>query len=665
HPDRLRGPLLRDGDRGAGRFSASTWDVSLDELSGRLRDLREQGRGDAVVLITPPLRAHQAVVAERFARAYGARWLTFEPLSELPVRAAVRRVFGQDLLPELDIQNARYVLSFGADFLTTWLSPVHYGVEYGIFRQGVYRAGAFDPRQGQRPRGYLVHVEPRFSATAANADEWVFVRPGREGLLALSLAQVILSEGLADPEAAGAFGDPGALDAYRPDRVAQETGVPAERIRQLARDFATRRPSLAFGGGLAAAHTNGTDNVAAILALNFLVGSVGRPGGVRFNRPPPIEGLPGGAGASSLAEWQQLADRLRAGQVEAVLVHNANPVYGLPAALEFREALLQAPFIASFSAFLDETTVLADRLLPTHLPLEEWGDDVPNPAPGVSVLTLQQPVVPPFFDTRSFWDLLLTLGEEVGGPVAEALPWATFKDVLRDGARQLQQQLRGEPAPDIEFERFWVDLLQRGGWRSEGQAPPGGLVPIPPAAAPPAQPAIAGVSPPRFAGGEQQYPFHLIVFEHHTLAAGQGAHLPWLQAAPDPTTTVVWQTWVEVNPGLARRLGLREGDIVRLESPQGQVEVPVYVSPAAPPDVLSVPMGQGHIAYGRWAEHRGVNPMAILAPLVDEATGALAYAATRVRLAKTGRRIALAKFEGTVPAYQLPDEKVLQVTNEA
>ena len=172
------------------------------------------------------------------------------------------------------------------------------------------------------------------------------------------------------------------------------------------------------------------------------------------------------------------------------------------------------------------------------------------------------------------------------------------------------------------------------------------------------------LSLPAFAGSGQGYPLHLLPFPHHTLDDGRGAHLQWLEAAPDPVTTVVWQTWVELNPRLAEQLGLREGDIVAVETPHGRVEAPVYVNPAASPEVVGMPLGWGHAGYGRWAEGRGVNPMAILTPLVDEATGALAYAATRARLVRTGRSTQLPKLEGTVPARQLEEEKVLKVTRE-
>jgi anaerobic selenocysteine-containing dehydrogenase len=517
-------------------------------------------------------------------------------------------------------------------------------------------------------------------------------------MLALSLAQVMLGEGLADAAGAAALGDRQALDAFAPERVAPEVGqangVTADRIRQLARAFAAQRPSLAIGGGGAGAFTNGTETLVAILALNALAGSgnpaaAGNPGSVLAGPPLPVAGVPAPARVSSLADWQQLIRRLDDGLVDTVLVYDADPIHGLPAGIGLRDALRRAPFIASFSGFLDDTAALADLLLPSNLPLEDWGDDVPEPGSGVATLTVQQPVVQPIYDTQSFGDTLLALAGAIGGPVHDALPWATLKEAVQDGARAFWQLNRGS-VQETSFERFWVRLLQQGGWWDAGAPSPGLAAPrtsggaaapagnpSPQSSAPPApgaaalaadpaalRQAIGRIGPPRFAGGDREFPFYLVVFPHNTLGRGETAHLPWLQATPDPVTSVVWQTWVEVNPSRARALGLKEGDVVRVESPQGQIEAPVYVNPAAPPDVLALPLGQGHDAYSRWAEGRGANPIDLLAPLTDEATGALAYGATRVRLVKTGRRAPLPKLEGDVPAYQLPDEesKVIKVT---
>ncbi len=654
HPDRIQGPMRRSGDRGSGAFEPiRTWDEALGELTARLGGLR--GRSNAVALVTAPERGHRGLILDRFAQSYGAQWLTLDPVSEAPAREAARRVFGQDALPEFDIEHARYVLSFGADFLSTWLSPVHYGVEYGIFRQGNYRVGQFQPRQGT-PRGYLVQVDTRFSMTAANADEWIPARPGSEGVLALAIAQVIVSEGLGDAAGAEVVGGRAALDAFSPERVAQDTGVSAERIRQIARDFASRRPSLALGGGSAGSYTNGTDNMVAILALNLVVGNVGRDGGVRFNAGPTMG--PGARAGTRLADWEQLAERLRSKQVEAVLVHGADPVHALPGAVQFREALRQAPFIVSFSSFMDDTTALADLILPSHLPLEDWGDDVPDPGPGFPVVSVQQPVVRPFYDTRGFGDVLLAVADRLGGPVRNALPWQTLKDAIREGADGLRQLNRGS-VQDTDFERFWTKLLQRGGWWDQASAPAA-------LGAPPRAAAGPRVQPARFEGTESEFPFHLVVFAHNTLGAGESAHLPWLQATPDPITSAVWQTWVEVNPRVAAEMRLTIGDIVEVRSPSGRVEVPVYVHPAAPPNVLAMPMGQGHSEYGRWARGRGVNPTALLAPLADAATGTLAYGATRVSMTKTGRSMKLPKFEGSAtPIVQMPHQEVAKVTRES
>jgi menaquinone reductase, molybdopterin-binding-like subunit len=619
HPDRLAGPQARTGPRTAAAFAAIGWDQALDQLASRIRELQARGQADRLVLITPPLRGQRAMVVDRFCTALGARWLSFDPIAEAPLRAAMQRVYGRAVVPDLDIQNSDLVLSFGADFLGTWSSPVRFSHQYGLFRQ-------VDVGQ---PRGYLVALEPRFSVTAANADEWVPTRPGSEGLLAQSIASAVTSDG----------------GGVTPEQAEPTTGVPAPIVREIAARFAAAQRPLAIGGGIVGAQTNGTDALTAILQLNLLAPSQSVP----IAPPAPLRDFEGARAPGTLGDWQALTDQLRSGQVDTVLIWNANPVYGLPSALDFESALRDHPGLTvSFSSLLDETSALADLVLPTHLPLEDWGDDVPEPAPSMPVLSMQQPIVAPLHDTRGFADVLLTLADELGGDVASALPWPTFKDALRDAAKLLQAQAEAGAVQD--FERFWVSLLQRGGW---WQSSPQQTT-LTPRAAP------TTLSSAVFDGNANDYPYHLLVFPHHTLGAGNGAYLPWLQATPDPLTSVTWQTWVEVNPRVAERTGVKEGDIVVLESAAGHIEVPVYVHPAAPPDVLAVPLGQGH-RVGRWARDRGANPMALLAPLADVGSGALAYGSTRVRMRPTGRHTGLPKLEGTVPAYQLPEQEVIQI----
>jgi hypothetical protein len=128
---------------------------------------------------------------------------------------------------------------------------------------------------------------------------------------------------------------------------------------------------------------------------------------------------------------------------------------------------------------------------------------------------------------------------------------------------------------------------------------------------------------------------------------GRGANLPWLQELPDPLTSVVYGSWVELNPATAKQLGVSDGDIVDVESVHGRIAAPVCVYHAIRPDVVAMPIGQGHHQYGRYARDRGVSPIRILAPEIEPSTGALASSATRVKLTRTGRHVRLLKTDGT------------------
>ncbi len=647
HPDRIRTPLRRTGPRGSGRFEVISWDTGLDELVGRLKALSDEGMSDTVAMVTEPLMGLQATIAQRFADTYGADYLVHQPMEDTVLYASMSQLFGEDRIPHFDIERSKYVLSIGANFLEPWISQVRYNRAYGEFRQGT---------SGQR--GYLVQVEPRLSMTAANADEWVPINPGTEGIFAMGIAYVLISEGLANAEAADALtGGAGAsaLNAYRPEAAASLTGISADRIIGIARSFAEHQPGIALGGAGAASHSNGLFNLNAIYALNFLVGSVGRRGGIMMNGVPPVFEFATQKHASPLSTWQQFTQRIASKQprpVNVLMVHNANPLYGLPVEVGFGQALRNIPVIVSFSSFMDETTAMADLILPDHVYLEAWGDVVPEPGAGYQAIGFQQPVVKPALNTRSFMDALLAVGADLGGLMEKVLPWPTYLDAMRASAESLYDLGRGSVrAPD--FEHFWNGALQRGGWwdaastRTSKPPLPGPL---------PQQPVM-----PRFAGSDADYPFHLSIFPGAGINDGRGANLPWLQLTPDPTSTVSWQTWVELNPKTAASMGIATNDIVIVTSPSGQLEAPVYVYPAIPPNVVGIPAGQGHTYFGRYAEQRGANPLSILAPMQESETGALAWSATRVQLTRTGRQYRLPKLEGAVPAVEPDDYDLVQI----
>jgi anaerobic selenocysteine-containing dehydrogenase len=139
---------------------------------------------------------------------------------------------------------------------------------------------------------------------------------------------------------------------------------------------------------------------------------------------------------------------------------------------------------------------------------------------------------------------------------------------------------------------------------------------------------------PQFDGEAAAYPFHFLPYVSPSFGDGSTAHLPWLQELPDPMVSAMWSSWIEINPKTAERLALKEGDLVDVTSTQGTLRVPVFVSPAIAPDVVAMPMGQGHEHFTRYASGRGANAASILAPMTESVTGALAWAATRVKVAR-------------------------------
>jgi anaerobic selenocysteine-containing dehydrogenase len=286
-------------------------------------------------------------------------------------------------------------------------------------------------------------------------------------------------------------------------------------------------------------------------------------------------------------------------------------VFGSPQAWQVRESLAAIPFIASFSSFLDDTSVNADLLLPDHTFLETWIDSMPESGSLDAVVNAAPAVMRPLYKTRATPDVLIEVAGKLKTPVT--LPWQSFEDALKASFDKL-----GEDA--------WSGLEKQGGWwKAQPQAParPAGHEPR----------ALAYVAP-TFDGDSSTYPMHFLPYASQAFHDGSTAHLPWLQELPDPLTTAMWSSWVEINPATAAKAGIAQGDLVDVTSSQGTVRAPAVLSPGIGPDIVAMPVGQGHDTFTRFASKRGVNPLRILAPLAESATGVLAWAATRVKIAR-------------------------------
>ncbi|MCH9005494.1 MAG: molybdopterin-dependent oxidoreductase [Proteobacteria bacterium] len=627
NPDRIRTPLRNAAQRGSGNFAETKWDEALTTIGSRIGRLKIEGKANRVRLLTGRVRGHLDELLVQFMGLLGSEhYQQYDFTYPAAIQAANRISFGVDQLPYYDIKHADFLLSFGADYLGTWLSPVHNSLAYGHLRQG---------RQGQR--GKTVQIEPRMSLSGAAADEWIAARPGTEGLLALGIAHALVSAGNYSGSDRGEWSI--ALEPYSPAMIAAATDVPADTIARLAGEFSASKTSLAIAGGATAAGTNAVASVVAVNALNYLVGNLGQRGGVIFNSDPACSATAGSRQAG-LQGMLDLVEAMEAGDVDVLLLHDANPVYALPESVRFRQAMENVPLVVALSSFHDETTAMADFILPTSTYLESWGDDVPDPGVGFPVASISQPVVAKLYDTLPVGDIMLSLARQIGGELPIRMYWRTTEEFIKERWRE-EYELRAAEEENHDFEAFWQAVLEAGVWGQPGAVTSDQAVPL-------GSSMIASIADPvsEFAGGESDYPFVLHPFLTATFLDGRGANLPWLQELPDPMTSVVYGSWAELNPVTADELGIREGDLLDIESPAGSVRVPALIFPAIRPGVVAMPIGQGHTGYGRYAADRGVNPIHIVATQVDEQSGDLAWAATRVRIKPTGERLNIVKTDG-------------------
>jgi anaerobic selenocysteine-containing dehydrogenase len=651
HPDRIANPLKRRGPRGSPDFQEISWDDALAELTSRLTDLRSSGNAASLTFLTRPLRGQRRELIERFLKAFGAGpSIPYEPLDEAVLRHASLLSFGSAALPTLDLARADYLISFGADLLGTWNSPVAQSIGYGEMRQG---------RPGRR--GKFVQVESRMSQTGANADEWIPCRPGMEGVLALGIAHVILSDKLRPRDArsrASALiaGWSEGLPDYTPETVARQTGIASDTITRLAREIAAANASAAIIAGAPLAQSNGIFNALAVNALQALL-EVGRtePPILSFTPQPPIATVTASAAAamSHFATLNSLTQAIVKNDAHApkiLLLYDANPVFGAPANLQFREAIAKVPYIVSFGTFIDETSAFADLILPDHAPLESWVDDIPESGAAQSVVSLAPPAVHPLHNTRAMPDVLLDVAQRLGGPPAAALPWKSYDAMLRAAYVPLRQHSGAAAQSEDDF---WTKITTQGGWWGPATA-----TKTESASAAPAHAAIK-FAEAEFDGSAQEFPFYFLPFPSQAFRDGSLAHLPWLQEMPDVITTAMWSSWVELNPKTAAQLRIAPGDLVEISSQHGSVRAPAILSPGIAPDLVAMPIGQGHENFSRFGSGRGANPLSILAPLAEGETGALAWAGTRVKLARVGgvEEGKLITFAGGMSQFPIEQER--------
>lgn len=539
NPDRLNKPMLKDAE---GKLIECSWDEALNALAKIVSDNAEK-----TVWLSGNSSDSDIAFIDVIAQHLGSH----KPLnqflySEMPLANAAANLFAAKSLPEFHFDKASMLVSFNADFLETWGNPVKQIHDYSKMHG-----------ESSHGHGKSVYIGTRQSNTAACCDKWIKLAPQHEVAGLRLLAE----------EVAAIKGVNPLLQQLPLSAVDTLPPADAAMIKEIAKVLASEKAPLVIASGL------GRDpELAHSLALIITDMAGGTGTTVTF----PENGR--AARGDSPEEITKVLDKVKTGEIAALLVHEADPVF--QSGIELSGAKGKVVF---FGTQVNDTAAQADILLPVHHFLEAWGDQ--KAAAGVNGFI--QPVMKPIFGSRAFVSIFIETLKTIGKP----LKWNTEKDYIAERLEFLSAETG-------------VALKPREIKKNGGVWSPAVLTPVSLNAA--AQlPVMSGKS-----GAKLTAHF----FPHPYLYDGRGADKPWLQEVPETATSAVWGSWAEIHPDTAKEIGVKRGDSVRLKANGKEVDVPVLVGmndSQVMPGVIAVPIGQGHNSMGRYAQGRGANPLTI------------------------------------------------------
>jgi Fe-S-cluster-containing dehydrogenase component/anaerobic selenocysteine-containing dehydrogenase len=637
-PDRARGPL--SVRRGRGAPVASSWAAVGADVVSRLR-----AAGPKAVLLTGPVRspALSAAIGALTAQT-GLRHVVWTPIECDAAASAWNRAFGDGKVARPRLDAADLVVGLGAEFLDR--PEEGFEAPFALHR---VPGGPDGP-----PMSRFIQLEGRLTLTGANADRRIRVRDSHLAAVAAGLAHELVVARKIGPLASvpevGA-----ALAPFRLDGVAKQAGLDRAVLMTLADELAAAPgKALVVAGGSAGGTSSGPALELAAIILNATVGAP--------QSEPAEANAPTSSSATAL---RTLADEMRAGRIDVLIVAGANPAYDCPASgtvpveripkaggAGFADALARVAYILSLNDRLDETSRLADVLAPTSHPFECWGDAVlPN-----GRAAIQQPVVQPLFDTRGLLDVLVEWGAGTGDAVAAAAsaaaaaaarqtpaansaapagsPSAAYHYLRAAWAGRLGVDL-GTPAFDVA----WNGVLRTGIWkppdapvtaRPTGAGRPSSASALPASVAPTADEAAARPAPasgaPRLSpdalslfaaiapSSGTSAGLELQLYPHFALGDGRSGNNGWLHELPDPITRITWGGALSIAPRRFDEMKLANGDLVEVDAGHAKVVAPAYRHAGLHHDQVALPLGLGRTACGVIGNDVGVNafPLRVL-----------------------------------------------------
>ncbi|MEJ5329374.1 MAG: molybdopterin-dependent oxidoreductase [Desulfobaccales bacterium] len=441
--ERPQYPMIRTGKRGAGQWRRASWDEALDYTAEKLKAvIAAHGPQSVVFGERANLNTH---ISKTFMKALGSpNHFTHDALCKGSVNTAFRSLTGYtDAEMGIDYANTRYIVLYGRNiFESLEIRPINNLLD-------AMEKGA-----------KLVYVDPRVTITATKADRYLMIRPGTDLALNYALIHTILKEGLYDKdyvsrwviglEELKAFVEP-----YTPAWAAEETGLPAETIVQIAREAAAAKPQVVFHYGYRGAHhTNEIYFRRSIIILNALLGSIEAKGGLIIKKGPKAAGrgdigkyvnqefpkitaprFDGSGGAvfpvadASHGNPQQLAKAILSQDpypIKAAIFNRIEPLQSIADSNTMRKALDTLDLIVAIDVNFSEIAWFADVILPESMYLER-ADSIQLASGLKPQLFIRRQAVSPRYDTKPSWEILKKLADRLG--IGSYLPYESIEDI--------------------------------------------------------------------------------------------------------------------------------------------------------------------------------------------------------------------------------------------
>lgn len=629
-PDRLKYPMLRTSPKGqAPQFKRISWDEAFDFIAGKLKAVAEKWGPESVAL-TCHHDPNTVFYRHLLGDLYGSPNAGYAHTSgcEQDRRSACLTLFGH-VFPMHDFANSRYVILWGMNMLGA--------------NQGLWESRALIEAKAKGCK--LVVVDPNFTETAQKADEWIPIRPGTDGAMALAMCKVIVDDKLYDEDFVNKYcnGFNGFRDhlhekGYTPEWAAAITGIDAERIRRLAREFATTKPAMSAifkGSGY---YTNGADAGRACYILDAITGQVDKPGNLHLkdwaplaapvNIPDSAKRKPGKPPLHVAMGYPLAPDLPNSRLPEAVInsnpypvkglfVHSTNPVMSDPNRDRVIEMFKHLELAVACELYMSETALECDIVLP-ETSFHEQAEVRNGMWLGPEVI-LCQPVVEPVGESKPAYMIVKGIAERMGW--GQYFPYTTWEDwaelTLKDIPITLDQ---------LKEKGFWADAIKYDRV-PQGLATPSGKVDIHSQAYADLGFSAYPIYTERSVLPDADYPLQLThsKFSMHCNIVTQNNPL---------LMEVCGENWVEINRIDALKYGVQDGQMVEIESPKDKITIKAKVVEGLVPGCVSVRHGHGfgHWAMGSTAKGKGAHSNNLMDTHTNPITGANCYNECKVRV---------------------------------